>query len=92
MPSVIRFCLQAHADQLICTGDDLSLQSRLSAKNSCVNALSPANLGFTTDFASQRGFCICQNMTMITFSVAGFLLLLNVALISSVLSVDKLIG
>ena len=48
--------------------------------------------GFPTDFASQRGFCICQNVTMITLSVAGLLLLLNVALISSVLTVDQWIG
>ena len=51
-----------------------------------------AIFGFTTDLGSQRGIRICQNVTMITLSVAGLLLLLNVALISSILSVDKLIG
>ncbi|WP_167897168.1 hypothetical protein [Synechococcus sp. CC9311] len=48
--------------------------------------------GITTDLGSQCGFRICQDVTMITLSVAGFLLLLNVALISSILSIDKLIG
>ena len=48
--------------------------------------------GFTTDLGSRGSFCFCQNVTMITLSVAGLLLLLNVALISSILSVDKLIG
>ena len=48
--------------------------------------------GFTTDLGSQRSFLLCQNVTMITLSVAGLLLLLNVALISSILSVDRLLG
>ena len=55
-------------------------------------AITAKIFGFTTDFASQWGFRICQNVTMITLSVAGLLLLLNVALISSILSVDQLIG
>ena len=46
----------------------------------------------TTDFVSRSSFYICQNVTMITLSVAGLLLVLNVALISSILSVDQLIG
>jgi hypothetical protein len=48
--------------------------------------------GLTTDFVSRCSFYICQNVTMITLSVAGLLLVLNVALISSILSVDQLIG
>ena len=48
--------------------------------------------GFTTDLGSQCSFLLCQNVTMITLSVAGLLLLLNVALISSILSVDRLLG
>ena len=55
-------------------------------------AITAKIFGFTTDFASQWGFCICQNVTMITLSVAGLLFLLNVALISSVLTVDQWIG
>ena len=47
---------------------------------------------FTTDLGSRRSIRICHNMKMITLSIAGLLLLLNVALISSILSVDKLIG
>ena len=48
--------------------------------------------GFITDLGSRCSIRICQNVTMITLSVAGLLLLLNVVLISSILSVDQLIG
>ena len=48
--------------------------------------------GFITDLDSRCSIRICQDMTMITLSVAGLLLLLNVVLISTILSVDQLIG
>ena len=48
--------------------------------------------GFITDLGSRCSIRICQNMTMITLSVAGLLLLLNVALITSILSIDQLSG
>ena len=48
--------------------------------------------GFITDLGSRRALRICKHITMITLSVAGLLLLLNVALISTILSVDQLIG
>ena len=48
--------------------------------------------GFITDLGSRCSIRICQNITMISLSVAGLLLLLNVVLISSILSVDQLIG
>ena len=51
-----------------------------------------AIFGFITDLGSRRALRICQYITMITLSVAGLLLLLNVALISTILSVDQLIG
>ena len=72
--------------------DALSSLAPLSAESCLVSARLLVIFGFTTDLGSQRSFLLCQNMTMITLSVAGLLLLLNVALISSILSVDKLIG
>ena len=68
------------------------IQLAWGAKRNCVLGSLPAIIGFAADFVSQCGFCICQNVTMITLSVAGLLLVLNVALISSILSVDQLIG
>ena len=70
---------------------DLSLQAQWSKEQLSLSSTAKIFV-LTTDFVSQCSFCICQNVTMITLSVAGVLLLLNVALISSILSVDQLIG
>ena len=78
--------------KLIITTSSRLVQLAWGAKCSCVLASLPAIFGFAADFVSQCGFCICQNVTMITLSVAGLLLVLNVALISSILSFDQLIG
>ena len=47
---------------------------------------------FTTDLSSQLLLWFRHNLYMISFAVAGALLLLNVALISTLLSIDHLIG
>ena len=75
-----------------CIDDALSFLAPLSAERCLVSARLLLIFGFTTDLGSRRSIRICQNMKVITLSIAGLLLLLNVALISSILSVDKLIG
>ena len=104
IPSLL-LTIQAHADHFInvdplrlgrlsakaCSDMDLSLQAQWSKEQLSLSSTAKIFV-FTTDFVSQCSFCICQNVTMITLSVAGVLLLLNVALISSILSVDQLIG
>ena len=72
--------------------DALSSLAPLSAESCLVSARLLVIFGFTTDLGPQCGFCLCQNHLMITLSVAGLLLLLNVALISSILSFDKFMG
>ncbi|AKN60139.1 hypothetical protein WB44_02290 [Synechococcus sp. WH 8020] len=72
--------------------DALSFLAPLSAERCLVSARLLLIFGFTTDLGSQCGFRLCQNNYMITLSVAGLLLLLNVALISSILSFDKFMG
>ena len=57
-----------------------------------MRSLEPLIFRFAKDFGSQSGLPVCQNLQMITFAVAGTLVLLNLALISTILSFDQLFG